>query len=110
MWILWYNKAKADKLGGKVLKDLVLRQRVLVQQLKGIGRKPRWDNSGTIVNKNGDHQSYFVHLDTGERLLRNRIYLRELSENHDLLKEEFIHECVSNLPRRSERIAAKMNH
>jgi hypothetical protein len=79
-----------------------------VQQLKGIGRKPRWDNSGTIVNKNGDHQSYYIDLDTGERLLRNRIYLRELSEN--LLKEEVIHECVSNLPRRSERIAAKVNH
>ena len=101
-------KAKAEKLGGKELKPLVPGQRVLVQQLKGIGRKPRWDNSGTIVNKNGDHQSYYIDLDTGERLLRNRIYLRELSEN--LLKEEVIHECVSNLPRRSERIAAKVNH
>ena len=102
-------QAKADKLGGKELKELVPGQRVLVQQLKGIGKKPRWDNSGTIVNKNGDHQSYYVDLDTGERLLCNRIYLRELSENHDLLKDSFIHECVSNLPRRSERIAARMN-
>ena len=100
-------KVKAEKLGGKVLQELVPGQRVLVQQLKGIGRKPRWDNSGTIVNKNGDHQSYFVDLDTGERLLRNRIYLRELSESPDILKEEFIHECVA--PRRSERIAARMN-
>jgi hypothetical protein len=100
-------KVKAEKLGGKVLQELVPGQRVLVQQLKGIGKKPRWDNSGTIVNKNGDHQSYFVDLDTGERLLRNRIYLRQLSESPDILKEEFIHECVA--PRRSERIAARMN-
>ena len=105
-------KVKAEKLGGKVLKDLVPGQRVLIQQLKGIGRKPRWDNSGTVVHKNGEHQSYYVDLDTGERLLRNRLYLRELSEteNPDLLKEDLIHESVSNLPRRSERIAAKVNH
>ena len=54
-------------------------------------------------------QCIHLHLDTGERLLRNRIYLRELTENPDILSEEFIHECVSNLPRRSERIAAKVN-
>ena len=82
---------------------------ILKEDFIGIGKKPRWDNSGTVVDKNGDHQSYYVDLDTGERLLCNRIYLGELSETHDLLKEDFIHECVSNLPRRSERIAARMN-
>ena len=66
---------------------------------------------GTIAYQNGDRPSYYVDLDSGGRLLRNRIYLRELSENDDMLKEDIIHETVSNLPRRSARIADRSgNH
>ena len=96
-----------EEQGGRELKPLSPDQRVLVQQLRGIGKKPRWDNVGTVVSQNEGGQSYYVDLDTGERLLRNRVYLRELPADADMLKIEAIHEKVSNAPRRSDRIAAQ---
>ena len=60
-----------------------------------------------MVSQNESGQSYYIDLDTGEHLLRNRVYLRELPADADMLRIEAIHEKVSNAPRRSERIAAK---
>ena len=53
-----------EKQGGKELKALVPGQPVLVQQLRGLARRPRWDNCGTIVSQNEDRQSYYVDLDS----------------------------------------------
>ena len=102
-----FHQKLCGKQGGKELKALIPGQRVLVQQLRGLAKRPRWDNCGTIVSQNEDRQSYYVDLDSGERLLRNRVYLRELTEKDDILKENFIHESLAKLPRRSKRLAEK---
>ena len=70
------HKSLCEKRSGKELKPLSPGQRVLIQQLRGVSRKPRWDNLGTIAYQNGDRPSYYVDLDSGGRLLRNRVYLR----------------------------------
>ena len=101
------HKKLCEEQGGRELKPLLPGQRVLVQQLRGVGKKPRWDNAGTVVSQNESGQSYYIDLDTGEHLLRNRVYLRELPADADILRIEAIHEKVSKAPRRSERIAAQ---
>ena len=96
-----------EKQGSKELKALVPSQCVLVQQLRGLAKRPRWDNSGAIVSQNEDRQSYYVDLDSSEQLLRNRVYLRELTEKDDTLNENIIHESIAKLPRQSKRLAEK---
>ena len=85
---------------------------MLVQGLRGIGRRPRWDNQAVVLSRDINDRSYHVRLSTGETLHRNRIYLRPLNDSEEATSEDVTRTeeeaVVIRQPlRRSPRIAAK---
>ena len=39
----------------------------------------RWNQTGTVVEIRPDYKSYFVETENGQRILRNRIFLKKIS-------------------------------
>ena len=77
-------------------------------QMRAVHRGEGGGRGGNHTGPAGEPAAVAIlDLDTGERLLHNRVYLRELDEASDILNPDFIHEKVSNALRRSARIAAK---
>ena len=75
-----HHKQLCAQKSGKALKPLQPGQRVHVQDLRGLSKKPRWENVGTVVKVNDSGSSYLVHLDTGEKFSRNRVFLRPVRQ------------------------------
>jgi transposase InsO family protein len=96
-----------DQKSGKELPQLEPGDRVLVQQLRGIGKRPRWDNAATVISRNPSGFSYIIQLDTGEQFSRNRVYLRKLRLENPAEESEPEAADTNAAPRRSSRLAIK---
>jgi hypothetical protein len=94
-----------DQKSGKELPPFETGDRVLVQQLRGIGKRPRWDNAATVISKNPSGFSYIIQLDTGEKFSRNRVYLRRLRLENPADLTETEAAVTTAEPRRSSRLA-----
>ena len=61
-----HHKILCEKKSGKALGPLQIGQRVYVQDVRTLSRKPCWDNVGFVVKVNESGSSYLVQLDTGK--------------------------------------------
>ena len=78
-----HHRQLCAQKSGKAPKPLQPGQRVHMQDLRGLSKKPRWENVGTVLKINESGSSYLVHLDTGEKFSRNRVFLRPVRQYVD---------------------------
>ena len=108
-----FHQQLCDKRVGRELKPLVPGQRVFVQNLQGLSKRPRWDNLATVIAVNPSGASYVIELDTGEKFSRNRVYLRPvrgeacITDDAPETTADQTEPVHNDTPRRSARLQAR---
>ena len=97
---------KTESNPGTPLKKLHVNQRILVQH--PITKK--WENKGKITGIRSKGRSYEILLDSGKKYIRNRAFLRPISEFQQPNTEVPITPEITAKPRRSARLAQTKNN